>query len=231
MNDFYVYVHYRLDNNSPFYVGKGRGNRAYKTHGRSEYWRRVSNKYGFLPEIIFDNLSEEEAFQVEKDCILELRDFGYGLVNMTNGGEGTSGLVLSNETREKISKAHTGRKRSKEEIEKSAKARRGLKKSASQIAALRQRMLGNTFSEETLKKLSDYRKENPVNIDLNTYLFVNKNGDLFCGTRRELCAYSDIQPKSLNNLFAKNNTAMSAKGWSLISFDLFKILVLLQNNI
>ena len=32
MNEYYVYEWIRLDTNEPFYVGKGKGNRCYKTN-------------------------------------------------------------------------------------------------------------------------------------------------------------------------------------------------------
>lgn len=230
MNDFYVYAHYRLDNNQPFYIGKGRGSRAYKIHGRSEYWKRVSNKYGHRVEILFDNLTEDEAFQVEKDSILELRYFGFNLVNMTNGGEGSSGIVMSEETKLKMSKAHTGRKRTKEEIEKSARARRGLKKSPKQIESMRQRMLGHEFSEETKEKFRQRLLENPINLDTNIYIFLHKNEDIFIGTRRDLCRYSNIGIQSIRNLFSKNKPAPSAKGWYLIAPLLLQTMFLIYEK-
>ena len=40
-NDYYVYLHKTLDGN-PFYVGKGRLNRAYSSYSRSKNWHQIS---------------------------------------------------------------------------------------------------------------------------------------------------------------------------------------------
>ena len=106
-NSYYVYVHRRIGGD-PFYVGKGSCYRAWSTSGRNHYWQRVVNKHGLEVEIVFDGLTSEEAYQLEKDTILEFRYFGYALTNLTSGGEG--GLEPSDETREKQSAAKRGKK-------------------------------------------------------------------------------------------------------------------------
>jgi len=102
-NVFYVYLHRRASDNKVFYVGKGKGKRAYSTFGRNDRWNKTAKKHGLIVEIVFDNLEETEAFQVERDTILEMKYFGYPLVNMTNGGDGISGFKHSVETKRKQS--------------------------------------------------------------------------------------------------------------------------------
>jgi hypothetical protein len=99
MNNFYVYIHRRLSDNTPFYVGKGSGNRAWTTSGRNPYWLAVKEKYGFKVEIVFDALTEEEAFACEVDTIKEMTYFGYPLTNLTSGGEGQTGLRFTDKQR------------------------------------------------------------------------------------------------------------------------------------
>lgn len=41
---YYVYEYIRLDNNTTFYVGKGKGNRAFKTIQRREHFENIINK-------------------------------------------------------------------------------------------------------------------------------------------------------------------------------------------
>lgn len=65
-NDFYIYVHYRLSDNKPFYVGKGKELRAYSKKNRNQYWQNIVDKCGYRVEIVFENLDEETAFQCEK---------------------------------------------------------------------------------------------------------------------------------------------------------------------
>lgn len=109
---YYVYIHTRKLDNKIFYVGKGSGRRAWEFRGRNNWWNKVHKKYGINVELVFENLTEEEAFQCEKDTILEFTYFGYSLVNLNEGGSGGSSPSL--ETRVKMAKAklnmYTGNK-------------------------------------------------------------------------------------------------------------------------
>jgi hypothetical protein len=93
MNNFYVYAHYKPDGNI-FYVGKGYGKRARVTSGRSDVWYNVVNKHGgYEVVILYENLFEDAAFKLEKEEIEfwgRRKDGGF-LINLTDGGEGTSG--------------------------------------------------------------------------------------------------------------------------------------------
>lgn len=116
---FYIYGHY-TDDGKLFYIGKGKilyleaktkkrfYSRAYHFLNRSNFWNHVSNKYGVNVKILFQ-------FENEKDCIckeIELiskygrRPFKEGsLVNITKGGEGTSGstYIMSKKQKQLIS--------------------------------------------------------------------------------------------------------------------------------
>ena len=122
-NNFYVYEHIRLDNNTCFYVGKGKGKRS-DIVSRNEHHDRISKKYGHAVVIIADNLTEEEAFNLERETIEDyVFNLGYGidikgyknrennefLTNMTFGGEGSSGHKFSEETKEKQSNSQKER--------------------------------------------------------------------------------------------------------------------------
>lgn len=80
----------------------------------SPYFWKAIQKYGwvnFKHEILYENLSEDEAKELEKHSILmynsNCREYGY---NLTGGGDGTLGIPCSKETRAKISKKLKGRK-------------------------------------------------------------------------------------------------------------------------
>ena len=100
---FYTYIHKRADDGVVFYIGKGQGNRHQDTRSRNRYWRNVVAKHGFTAEILSHWPTEDEAFEHEKLLIECFRDMGYKLVNMTDGGEGPSGMVHSEETRARLS--------------------------------------------------------------------------------------------------------------------------------
>lgn len=108
MNEFYVYAHKRLDTQAVFYVGKGKGNRHLKRYGRSNYWNNIVNKAGYKSVIVGSELSEQQAFDMEKELIEFLREEGVTLCNMTDGGEGSSGLLHTEEQKRKIGDAQRG---------------------------------------------------------------------------------------------------------------------------
>lgn len=72
---YYVYVHRRKDNNSIFYVGKGKGYRFSSNHRNNKNWHRIVKEAGgFIPEIVFNHLTEDDALKLESDFILNLND-------------------------------------------------------------------------------------------------------------------------------------------------------------
>ena len=111
----YVYQHIRLDKNEPFYIGIGSSkhyNRAYRKKGRNRIWQRIVNKTSYEVEIVYDNLSWEEACQKEKELIAKygrLNNKTGILANLTDGGEGNVGAILSPEHRRAVAEANRRR--------------------------------------------------------------------------------------------------------------------------
>ena len=101
---FYVYAHLRPDF-TPFYIGKGKGNRSHNFSQRSEYHRRIVAKYGAenITVEVVPCQSEQEAFLREQLAIKALRASGVKLCNMTDGGEGMSGYDWPEDARKKQS--------------------------------------------------------------------------------------------------------------------------------
>ena len=84
---YYVYKHIRLKDGSPFYIGKGKGLRFQSEKGRNEYWNRIVRKDGgFTAQIVKDELTNEEACDLEKALINQI-----GLSNLSNLAEGGMG--------------------------------------------------------------------------------------------------------------------------------------------
>lgn len=178
---FYVYEHWRLDKDECFYVGKGCGSRAYVRSHRNMHWKNIVSKLernGHAYEIRFvaTGLTEQEAFDLEKQRISFWKDRS-DLANYTNGGEGASGRIatektrnkiklakknISDETRLKMSKnaknrseehkrklslSNTGKNRSKESKEKMSIAAMGNKSH-----------FGKSMSADARKKISNANK-------------------------------------------------------------------------
>lgn len=101
----YLYRHIRLDKNEPFYIGIGKNPyRIDSIHYRNKHWHNIVNKHGFVSEIIIDDLTWEQAKEKEKEFIMLYgrMDKGMGILcNMTDGGDGGSGVMVSEESRKK----------------------------------------------------------------------------------------------------------------------------------
>tara|TARA_E500000318_G_C3459861_1_gene172195 strand:- start:41 stop:559 length:519 start_codon:yes stop_codon:yes gene_type:complete len=150
---YYTYAYLREDN-TPYYIGKGKGHRINsKTHSVSlpPKERRV-----FLKQ----NLTEEEAFKHEIYMISIIPN----LRNICEGGQGSSGRECTMETREKISNANTGRKRT-EKQKQNMRGERSLSKEEIQRRTDRlPSRKGVKLSEETKKKMSDSKQGRKMNL-------------------------------------------------------------------
>jgi len=104
---YYTYAYLREDK-TPYYVGKGTGGRIYSTNRKGLKPPKDKSRIIFLKQ----NLSEQEAFRHEiyMIAIFGRKDLGTGILhNRTNGGEGASGTIKSEETRRKIGEAKKGK--------------------------------------------------------------------------------------------------------------------------
>jgi hypothetical protein len=142
MKQYYIYTYLRKDG-SPYYIGKGSGNRAYRRHNGCN-GKPPKDKSRIV--IMEDNLTEVGALALERFYIrwYGRKNLGTGcLRNMTDGGEGVSNpseeirKILSSkmigdnnpakrqDVREKISrnssKSRTGKKHSDSHKEAIAK--------------------------------------------------------------------------------------------------------------
>ena len=104
---FYVYEHIRKDTGAVFYVGKGSGNRYRNFCNRGKYWNNFcKSKQNVEVRLPIKNVDEEFSLLAEVELIDLYRRRGVRLVNISDGGEGTSGWIPSQETRKKISEAN-----------------------------------------------------------------------------------------------------------------------------
>jgi hypothetical protein len=87
-NNFYVYRWIRLDTNTPFYIGKGKGNRYLQYKSRNARFKRIYTSTSTEVEIMIDNLTEEQAFSKEIEFIKLYKSLGYCEANLTEGGTG-----------------------------------------------------------------------------------------------------------------------------------------------
>lgn len=155
---YYTYAYLREDG-TPYYVGKGKGDRAYRKVGKPCATPKDKSKIIYLKT----NLTEEQSFNHERYMIFILgrKDLGTGiLLNKSDGGEGASGYIPSEETRRKRSAKMKGEnnplygKRGKDS------PRYGKKHTQETKDKIRKSLQGNVISEETRIKISEKNKLN-----------------------------------------------------------------------
>jgi group I intron endonuclease len=179
---------YKITNtvNGKIYIGKSVNPKArwakhissakLKPTNQFFYLQASINKYGkdyFTLDIIDECESAEKAYNREVYWISHYNSNNrqYGM-NLTVGGDGSRGHVLSKEARDKISKANTGLKRSIEHREAISKGNKGrvvsddVRKriSIAQIGPKNHRY-GKTWSEEDKKRISEQQRGKVVSED------------------------------------------------------------------
>lgn len=112
---YYLYRHIRLDKNEPFYIGIGTKSkykhrsfkreydRAHRTDAKGKIWNDIVNKSKYEIEILLETNSYEFIKEKEVEFIKSYGriDLGTGILsNLTDGGEGTKGAIVSEDTRQ-----------------------------------------------------------------------------------------------------------------------------------
>ena len=169
-DNYYVYAYVRLDTNTFFYIGKGKKKRYLNINSRSDHFKNIINKTECAVEILYDNLTEDEAFQLEVDTIYDLVfNEGYGidiiginndeyyLVNCTWGGEGASMKQSEEVIANRVAK-NTGQKRTEEQKQHLREGMiRRLERDPHSIDSYKYSRLGVEVLEETRRKMSEWQ--------------------------------------------------------------------------
>jgi len=175
----FIYGLYKFDY-EPFYIGKGSKERCndhifdckLKTFSFKNNKIKKILSLGFKPIIlkVSENLFEIDAFELERKLIsiIGRHDLKKGpLTNLTDGGEGFSGLIKSDLHRQRLSNSNLGKKLSEETK----------KKISDSLIGKVGRNTGNKHSEETKNKISETKK-GTLSWNATSVLQLTKEGEI-----------------------------------------------------
>jgi len=171
----YLYIHKRLDNNEPFYIGVGTVcrkhlnsikttyyQRAYAKGNRNKRWVNIVNKYNYKVEILLE--SNDYSF-IKEEEIRHIKLYGKlnngGLLcNITDGGDG----VLGN----KFWKGRNHKESTKNKISQSKLGAKnpmfGKRFTEAHKENHRKGLIGHVVSEETRTKISKAQGRKVIDI-------------------------------------------------------------------
>lgn len=157
-DNYYVYFHRKKDTNQVFYIGRGQGKRAY-AKDRGKYWLKCVEKHGLIIEIVHSDLTLEESVRLEIEYIKLYGRLGYEidgiLINRSLGGEfGPVGFKYSEESKQKMSNSQKGKILSQEAKDKISKAKTGTKLSEESCKKISDSKKNYICTEETRNKIS-----------------------------------------------------------------------------
>ena len=159
-NRFYTYAYLREDR-TPYYIGKGQGRRISNRRKGEIKPPKDKTRVIFLKQ----NITEEEAFKHEiyMIAVFGRKDLGTGILhNRTDGGEGASGNIHTEETRRKISEKNKGKKLTEEHKQKLREANKNQSEETRRKKAHKNNNFakGNKIDREIVDRLTEHKRKN-----------------------------------------------------------------------
>jgi len=174
MNNYYTYAYLREDS-TPYYIGKGKGYRAFRKNRKGVMPPKDVSRILFLKQ----NLTEEEAFKHEKYMITVFgrKDLGTGILrNLTEGGDGVSGLIHTEEIRKKISERTKEAMNTDEMRKKLSDGNRGKIRSKEFKMHLSKINKGRKHSKESKRKIGDASKSRTHSVESKIKMSESQKG-------------------------------------------------------
>lgn len=228
LEGYYTYAYLRENDSkhgkrkTPYYIGKGKGKRMYKANGRC---CGVPVDKNFIV-ILKSGLSEQEAFKWEEFYIRHYgrQDLGTGILrNKSDGGEGASGKIWSEKSKDKQRQNMMARLA---DPQKAAKLRDAIKRGASsptrnaQIAKKKKEFWADPENRASMSTTiatwvnsSDgKRKLGAARIKV-LYQIIDPNGEVYCThSMRDFCQQYSLCPTCMGRVV--NGKSRSHFGWT-----------------
>ena len=198
---------YRDEFGIPIYAGKGEGGRAWKhfknkTHIGNKLRKMIRDGFDPQPEFLIKDVDEELAHLTEIEAIRKFGrlDLGLGtLLNLTDGGEGSSGFIHTAISIVKMSQSKKGK-----HFPKLSLAKKGYVASDETKMKLSNIGIGHIVTEETRLKIQASNKGKTRSDETKAKLSISKIGKIW------------INHDSISMLISKEELPSKIKeGWVL----------------
>lgn len=216
-NKYYVYEWYIEETQEVFYVGKGANRRYKECKRRNKMFLDFYNSHICNVRLVYERLTEEEAFKKEQELILFYREnTNFRLTNQTNGGEGSSSwskLLTEEERKRRIQKQIASAKGIINQGENNPMYGKSWKdgKTEEEIQEIKQKIkksnVGKKRTEEARKKMSESakRRRPPKPQECKACIIVKRD-------TYEMVAYYNRVRDCIGNPYVKGNISRKAKG-------------------
>lgn len=169
---YYVYFHYLVGSDKPFYVGMGHGDRCKATDSRNKLWREYRLGKKWFYELKDTNLTYHEACNLEKKYVKQFGKINNGtgiLTNLNDGGTGNRGMNGK-------FNSFFGKKHSEESKQKMRETKIGKIPNEETRKKMSESGKGRIVSEETRKKLSELNKGKSCTIEVRKKMSESRKG-------------------------------------------------------